>query len=140
LTGSREESPEGLGAAYGLSGPRPKHGAVARARGRPPIMESDCKCDYSGGVHRRAFLADLGMGFTGLVLGAMLHRDGVARAAAPAWKPPDGQPVFPPRAKRVIWLFMIGGLSHLESFDPKPALNKYAGKTFAATPYQGVLT
>ena len=31
---------------------------------------------------------------------------------------------------------MIGGISHLESFDPKPALNKYAGKTIAETPYR----
>jgi hypothetical protein len=33
----------------------------------------------------------------------------------------------------VIWLFMIGGTSHIESFDPKPALNKYAGKSIAET-------
>jgi len=39
----------------------------------------------------------------------------------------------------VIWLFMIGGTSHLESFDPKPALNKFAGKTIAETPYGDVL-
>ncbi|MFI5456344.1 MAG: DUF1501 domain-containing protein, partial [Isosphaerales bacterium] len=87
---------------------------------------------------RRAFLADMGMGFTGLALGAMLHRDGIVRAgdAAPAgWSPPDGRPHFPPRAKNVIWLFMIGGTSHLETFDPKPALNRYAGKTIAETPF-----
>ena len=36
--------------------------------------------------------------------------------------------------KSVIWLFMIGGTSHMESFDPKPALNTYAGKTVAETP------
>ena len=42
---------------------------------------------------------------------------------------PDGQPHFPPRAKRVIWLMMRGGVSHLESFDPKPELTKHAGKT-----------
>src|ERR1043166_6705465 len=34
---------------------------------------------------------------------------------------------------------MIGGCSHLESFDPKPALNKYAGKSIAETPYRDVL-
>jgi Protein of unknown function (DUF1501) len=82
---------------------------------------------------RRTFLADMGMGFTGLALGAMLHRDGVARATElPA---PDGRPHFLPKAKNVIWLFMIGGTSHLESFDPKPALNRYGGKTIAETPY-----
>ena len=37
----------------------------------------------SPGINRRSFLADIGMGFTGLALGAMLQRDGVARANAP---------------------------------------------------------
>ena len=82
------------------------------------------------GVSRRAFLSDLGMGFTGLALGAMLFRDGVARADETSeWALPDGKPHFTPKAKSVIWLFMTGGVSHLESFDPKPALNQYAGKT-----------
>jgi hypothetical protein len=88
-------------------------------------------------VHRRAFLADLGMGFTGLALSAMLHRDGFA-STAPAWSPPDGRPHFTPRAKSVIWLFMNGGVSHLETFDPKPMLDRYAGKTIAETPYGDV--
>jgi hypothetical protein len=89
---------------------------------------------------RRAFLADLGMGFTGLALGAMLARDGVARAAEPgSWAPPNGKPHFPPKAKSVIWLFMVGGASHVESFDPKPALNQYAGKTIAETPFKAAL-
>jgi len=39
-----------------------------------------------------------------------------------------------PRVKSVIWLFMNGGVSHLESFDPKPELTKYAGKSIAETP------
>src|SRR5258708_33418331 len=78
-------------------------------------------------VPRRGFLADFGMGFTGLALGAMLNQNGVARAATGGWQPPDGKPHFTPKAKRVIWLFMIGGVSHMETFDPKPALNKYDG-------------
>ena len=82
---------------------------------------------------RRTFLADVGLGFTGLALGAMLQRDGFAREGA--WAPPDGQPHFPPRAKSVIWLFMNGGVSQVESFDPKPMLNKYAGMTIADTPF-----
>ena len=82
-------------------------------------------------LSRRSFLADTGMGFTGLALSAMLHRDGIAREGA--WSPPDGLPHFAPKAKSVIWLFMIGGTSHVESFDPKPALNKYAGKSIAET-------
>src|SRR5438270_3216255 len=85
---------------------------------------------------RRAFLADLGVGFAGLALAAMLHRDGVALGSEDPWAPPDGRPHFPPRAKSVIWLFMNGGVSHLESFDPKPALNKFAGKTIDESPFK----
>src|SRR5215469_11460849 len=93
------------------------------------------------GVNRRSFLADVGMGFTGLALAAMLHKDGVARAADAAdWTPPDGKPHFAPKAKSVIWLFMAGGTSHVESFDPKPVLTKYAGKTIAETPYKDALS
>jgi hypothetical protein len=89
--------------------------------------------------HRRQFLTDVGMGFTGLALNAMLARDGFGQEPGDAWRPPDGRPHFAPRAKSVIWLFMIGGASHVESFDPKPALNEFAGKTIAETPYGGVL-
>ena len=67
------------------------------------------------------------------LLGAMLHRDGSAREGD--WSPPDGRPHFPPKAKSVIWLFMNGGVSHVESFDPKPMLTKYGGKTIAETPF-----
>jgi hypothetical protein len=79
------------------------------------------------------------MGFTGLALGALLHRDGFA-SDSNGWSPPDGRPHFAPKAKSVIWLFMIGGVSHLESFDPKPALNRYAGKSIGETPYRDVLS
>lgn len=86
-------------------------------------------------IRRRAFLRDMGLGFGSVALAAML--DGEAFAA-------DGSPRrelahFAPKAKHVIWLFMIGGTSHLESFDPKPALNRYAGKTIPETPFAGVL-
>jgi hypothetical protein len=91
------------------------------------------------GVSRRTFLADTGMGFTGLALGAMLFRDGVARADESSWHPPDGKPHFAPKAKSVIWIFLCGGVSHLESFDVKPELNKFAGKSISDTPYASVL-
>src|SRR4051812_36820981 len=92
------------------------------------------------GVTRRSFLADVGMGFTGLALGAMLFRDGV-RADTPKAAPgvPDGKPHFAPKAKSVIWLFMVGGTSQMESFDPKPELNKHAGKTIQESPYRATL-
>jgi hypothetical protein len=66
-----------------------------------------------------------------------LHRDALAQGAAAASE--EGIVRLAPRAKSVIWLFMIGGTSHLESFDPKPALDKYAGKTIDETPHAGVL-
>jgi hypothetical protein len=90
---------------------------------------SDACPNCCGRVNRRTFLADVGMGFTGLALGTLLYRDSVARGA------PSGKPERVPKAKSVIWLFMMGGVSHVESFDPKPALNKYAGKTLESTPY-----
>jgi hypothetical protein len=82
---------------------------------------------------RRSFLSDMGMGLTGVALAAMLQRDGFGSDGL--WSPPSGQPHFAPKAKSVIWLFMNGGVSHMESFDPKPMLNKYAGKTIAETPF-----
>ena len=82
--------------------------------------------------NRRTFLADVGQGFTGLALAAMLHREG---QGAESHTEPTGQPHFAPRARSVIWLFMNGGVSQMESFDPKPMLNKYAGKTIANTPF-----
>ena len=91
------------------------------------------------GMHRRTFLADMGFGCTGLALGAMLARDGIVRADASAgWMPPTGDPHFTPKAKSVIWLFMNGGVSHMESFDPKPELTKYAGMSINETPYKDV--
>ncbi len=91
------------------------------------------------GMHRRMFVSHTGMGVAGMVLGAMLHRDGIARADDPGWTPPNGLPHFAPKAKSVIWLFMVGGTSHLESFDPKPEVNKYAKKTMTETPYKAIL-
>jgi len=77
------------------------------------------------------------MGLTGLALGALLPQK--AGAIEESWTAPDGKPHFQPKAKRVIWLFMLGGVSHVESFDPKPELNKYAGKQLSETPHKDAL-
>ena len=87
-------------------------------------------------LSRRKFLSDMSLGFTGLALGSMLHHE--SRANDAAWAPPDGNPHFPAKAKSVIWLFMNGGVSHMESFDPKPMLTRYAGKNISETPYSDV--
>jgi hypothetical protein len=106
----------------------------------PADNNSSHKCQ---GITRRSFLVDTGMGFTGLALGAMLFRDGVARAdSAHAPTAAVGShlgPHFQPRAKSVIWIFLCGGVSHVESFDVKPELNKYAGKSIEETPYKDAL-
>jgi hypothetical protein len=89
-----------------------------------------------GNVSRRSWLQSLGAGIGGLALhtlpGGLLH------ASGEVWREPDGRPHWVPKAKRVIWLFMNGGVSHMESFDPKPMLTKYAGKTIAETPFADV--
>jgi hypothetical protein len=87
-------------------------------------------------ISRRTFLADVGMGFTGLALGAMLSRDGVSRAAEDS---SHQCPHFTPKIRNVIWIFLCGGVSHLESFDPKPVLNRYAGMGIARTPFAEAL-
>src|SRR5260370_37830642 len=102
----------------------------------PRMLNPIPRHDRCPGITRRSFLVDTGLGFTGLALGAMLFRDGVARADNPR---PDGKPHFAPKAKSVIWIFLCGGVSHVESFDPKPELNKYNGKTIDDTPYKDAL-
>ena len=81
---------------------------------------------------RRDFLLKGGGGFGGIALANLLSRDGaLASTASPggAVKPLAPRPShFAPRAKRVIYLFMHGGPSHMDLWDPKPDLAKYAGK------------
>ncbi len=86
---------------------------------------------------RRQFLSDLGTGFGSVALGAMLQRDGFG--AGTGWSLPDGLAHFAPQAKSVIWLFMAGGVSQAETFDPKPELTKHGGKTIPETPFASVL-
>lgn len=77
------------------------------------------------------------MGFTGLALQAMMFRDGAARAATRGeLESALGMAAHEPKAKSVIWIFLIGGVSHMESFDPKPELTKYGGKSIDETPYR----
>lgn len=70
---------------------------------------------------RRHFLASVGTGMGLLALRAMAGEQ-AGNPLAPR------QPAFRPKAKRLIHLFMNGGPSHIDSFDPKPELAKYAGK------------
>jgi hypothetical protein len=78
---------------------------------------------------RRDFLFESCGGISGLGLAHLLNQQGLLAADVCA-SPTSGakKPHFEPRAKAVISLFMSGGVSHMDTFDPKPALNKYAGQ------------
>jgi hypothetical protein len=102
-----------------------------------PDHARSCASASCRGTNRRAFLSDIGLGFTGLALGAMLADEGVVRAAPPVGNAADQLGIHhAAKAKSVIWIFLSGGYSHLETFDPKPALNQYAGMTFDKTPFE----
>lgn len=89
---------------------------------------------------RRRLLSDLGTGFSAVALASLLRQDGILRAeTGHHWTPPDGIPHVAPKAKSVIWLFMAGGVSQVETFDPKPELTRHAGKTIPNTPFSSVL-
>src|SRR5579884_2139785 len=81
-------------------------------------------------LSRRDFLCRSGSGLGAIALAAMLHDDGLLPKAAAAVVDPlrPKPPHFPPTAKSVIWLFMEGGPSHIDLFDPKPQLEKLAGQ------------
>src|SRR5947209_8748809 len=78
---------------------------------------------------RRELLRRSGMGFGALGLAHLLAGDS-ALSAVPVHTNPlaPRQPHFPGKAKRVIHLFMNGGPSHVDTFDPKPMLERYAGQ------------
>src|SRR5439155_22518387 len=86
---------------------------------------------------RRDFLGRRGLGFGMLGLAAVLGPE--ILAAAPAGEAAVGvsplsprAPHFPARAKRVIHIFANGGPSHVDTFDPKPALERQSGKALPA--------
>jgi hypothetical protein len=85
-------------------------------------------------INRRQMLCQIGGGFGALGLATMLAGEGLLTAAPDAPKAPGADnplapkpPHFRPRAKRVIFLFMNGGPSQVDTFDPKPAMEKYRG-------------
>src|SRR5438874_10943351 len=78
--------------------------------------------------NRRAFLGRLSQGVGSLALASLIQPALLRAGTAPAslksdkWTGVINPPHFPPKAKRVIWLSMAGGPSHLETFDYKPKL------------------
>ncbi|REK12574.1 MAG: DUF1501 domain-containing protein, partial [Planctomycetota bacterium] len=83
---------------------------------------------------RRAFFEHVGAGFAGMALASLLENELLATTSEPATAPPTDlvarQPHFAPRAKSVIHLFMNGGPSQMDLFDPKPELEKRHGEAF----------
>jgi hypothetical protein len=89
---------------------------------------------------RRDFLLRAGTGFGGLALTAMMADEALATnfGTAPTGPMAPKPPMIPAKAKSVIFLFMYGGPSQVDTFDPKPGLVKYDGKTMkAALPNAG---
>ena len=85
---------------------------------------------------RREMLSQCGIGFGAVALSAMLNESG--SAANSVNLPSDLNPFAPrdphfePKAKSVIFLYMDGGVSQVDSFDPKPELDKRNGQPFGA--------
>jgi hypothetical protein len=87
---------------------------------------------------RRTFLGKSAQALGAMALSTLINPRLLGGAGVPA--PGDGRwngiitsPQFPPRAKRVIHLYMAGGPSHLETFDYKPELNRIHGQPFPAS-------
>ncbi|HKX60260.1 MAG TPA: DUF1501 domain-containing protein, partial [Verrucomicrobiae bacterium] len=80
-------------------------------------------------LSRRHFLWNTAGGLGGIALSWLLNRE-QARAETPAIVAGSTRvPHAPPRAKRVVQIFCCGGVSHIETFDHKPALERLHGKT-----------
>src|SRR5579862_8163424 len=86
-------------------------------------------------LNRRQFLGKCGMGMGGLALAQLMGGLDMLCAQSASAESISLNPLtvksppLPARAKRVIHLFMNGGPSHVDTFDPKPMLEKYAGKS-----------
>lgn len=75
------------------------------------------------GSSRRQFLRKVGLGFGSVALADLLYREGLAQAPRPTH--------FPPRVRSIIWLFMTGGPSQVDTWDYKPELQRRNGQTLA---------
>ena len=94
------------------------------------------KNTFCNQIQRREFLRDMGGGFASLGLTGMLAQDGFFSSKAMAKELPKfvnplapKNPPLPGKAKSVIFLFMYGGPSHMDTFDYKPKLYPLDGKT-----------
>src|SRR5437016_4264424 len=81
---------------------------------------------HPGHYSRRSFLRRTGSGFGALALAAMLGENANAAGTITPLAPRPSH--FPAKAKSVIWLFMNGGQSQVDTFDYKPDLEKHDGQ------------
>src|SRR4029079_972130 len=80
-------------------------------------------------VSRREMLCRTALGFGTIGLAGAMNGAGLPGSAAAATSSGTAaRTPFAPRAKRVIYLFMNGGPSHVDTFDPKPALKDHEGE------------
>ncbi len=93
----------------------------------------------AAGLSRRGFLNRFGMGLGGIALANLMSPANLFSAAAPKLDRGilNGQLHFPAKAKRVIYLFMAGGPSQIETFDYKPLLNQRNGEQLPASVRMG---
>src|SRR5258705_7059925 len=85
---------------------------IQPVRGIPPLLS------------RRHFLSNTAVGLGSVALAWLLNRDQARGASSSA-----RQPHFAPKAKRVVQIFCCGGVSHIDTFDYKPELERFHGKT-----------
>ncbi len=79
-------------------------------------------------LSRRTMLRRSALGFGSLGLYSLLQESDLLAGSASGGPLASKQPHFAPRAKRIIFLFMHGGVSHVDTFDPKPRLDSDNGK------------
>jgi hypothetical protein len=120
------DSSIGIGASIGdVARAASSYNVTFRSTDKETVTDERARCSVflPGRISRRRLLHQAGGGFLGLAMGAMwAQADEISDATL--------GPHFPPKAKSVIFLFMCGGVSHIDTFDPKD--NKFAGKLIDA--------
>ena len=100
------------------------------------VHHSQLASESFGVSSRRSLLQTLGTGLGSLGLAGILGQQGLlgqdpALVGASQNPLAPKQPMFPARAKRIIHLFMNGGPSHVDTFDPKPELQRRGGQAIS---------
>ena len=89
--------------------------------------------EFDAPLSRRAMLTRSGMGFGMLGLAGVMAADGALAASPTGGALAPKRPHFAGKAQRVVHLFMIGGPSQVDTFDPKPSLDKLHGQPLPST-------